>query len=184
MITALLIIDMQQIFAPMTTSALPNILRLTTHFQSLSLPLIFTQHGHTKAELTPPLHNQLVRKWGPGGSIAIRSSDWELLPKISEAVEKAKAPVMGKNTYDAFLNTKLEEMLKEKEVERVVVCGVMTDCCCDTTARSAFNRGFETWLVEDACGSANKKQHEAGLRGFGYAFGEVLGTAEVLKKIK
>ena len=99
-------------------------------------------------------------------------------------MDKAKAPVVGKNTYDAFLNTKLEGMLREKEVERVVVCGVMTDCCCDTTARSAFNRGFETWLVDDACGSANKKQHEAGLRGFGFAFGEVLGTAEVLKRIK
>lgn len=192
MTTALLVIDMQAVFAPMTTSALPNILRLTAHFQTLSLPLIFTQEGHTKAEFTPsfkaeftpPLHNQLVRKWGPSGCIAIATSDWELLPKISGEVEKTKPPVVGKNTYDVFLNMKLEELLKEKEVERVVVCGVMTDCCCDTTARSAFNRGYETWLLEDACGIANKKQHEAGLRGFGYAFGEVLGTAEILKRVK
>ena len=91
--------------------------------------------------------------------------------------------MVAKNTYDAFINTPLEKMLRKKGVTRVVVSGVMTDCCCDTTARSAFNRGFETWLVKDACGSANKAQHEAGLRGFGFAFGQVLRTEEVLKKL-
>lgn len=54
----------------------------------------------------------------------------------------------------------------------------------DTTARSAFNRGFETWLVSDACGSANKAQHQAGLRGFGFAFGDVLTTEEALERLK
>ncbi|KAI1074515.1 Isochorismatase-like protein [Whalleya microplaca] len=88
--------------------------------------------------------------------------------------------VVAKNTYDAFINTNLGQVLEKKAIDRVVVCGVMTDCCCDTTARSAFNRGYETWLVGDACGSANKTQHEAGLRGFGFAFGKVLTTEEVI----
>ena len=181
MATALLVVDMQIVFTSMTTTALPNILKLISHFQTTARPLIFTQHGHTKEELNPPYKNQLVRKWGVSGSIAIGTKDWELQPEIENVVQGY--PVVGKNTYDAFINTDLGAMLKEKEVERVIVCGVMTDCCCDTTARSAFNRGFETWLVEDACGSANKKQHEAGLRGFGFAFGEVIGTKEVLKRI-
>ena len=60
----------------------------------------------------------------------------------------------------------------------------MTDCCCDTLARSAFNIGWETVLVEDACGSANEKQQEAGLRGFAYAFGEVVKTEQVLEELK
>ncbi|KAI1611101.1 hypothetical protein EDD36DRAFT_443156 [Exophiala viscosa] len=59
----------------------------------------------------------------------------------------------------------------------------MTDCCCDTTARSAFNRGNETWLVSETCGSANKRQHEAGLRGFGFAFGDVLTTSEAIRQL-
>jgi len=68
-------------------------------------------------------------------------------------------------------------------VQTVVVCGVMTDCCCDTTARSAFNRGYETWLVKDACGTENESQHETGLRGFGYGFGGVLGSKEVMERV-
>ncbi|MCJ1247665.1 hypothetical protein MMC30_004880 [Trapelia coarctata] len=182
MTTALLIIDMQTYFAPMTTHALPNITTLITHFQSLSLPTLFTQHGHTPAELTSSSPNQLVRKWGPSDSIATGTPSWELTPEIKALTGASE--IVAKNTYDAFINTKLEEILREKGVERVVVCGVMTDCCCDTTARAAFNRGFETWLVEDACGSANERQHEAGLRAFGYAFGEVLKTKEVLGRVK
>lgn len=91
--------------------------------------------------------------------------------------------MIAKNTYDAFINTNLEDILKEQKVKRVVVCGVMTDCCCDTSARSAFNRGFETWLVEDACGTANETRHRAALKGFGFAFGDVIKTSEVIKRL-
>lgn len=172
---------MQRVFAEMTTSAAPNIAKLIAHFQSKSLPRIFTQHGHTKEELTPPYKNQLVRKWGPNGSIAIGSKDWELQPEI--ASQTPGCPVVGKNTYDAFINTNLQDLLSEKKVERVVVCGVMTDCCCDTSARSAFNRGYETWLVDDACGTASETQHKATMKGFGFAFGDVIKTAEVIKRL-
>ena len=181
MATALLVVDVQHIFLSMTTVALPNILKLCDHFSSSNLQIVFTQHGHSEEELTPPCRNQLVRKLGPDGAIATGSRDWELVPEIKKLAKDHR--VVAKNTYDAFINTDLDDVLKRGSVERVVVCGVMTDCCCDTTARSAFNRGYETWLVQDACGSANKKQHEAGLRGFEFAFGEVLTTAEVMRRL-
>ena len=182
MATVLLVVDMQHVFLDMTTTALPNILTLHKHFQAFDLPLIFVQHGHSKEDLIPPYTSQLVRKWGPSGSIATGSKDWELLPEIKKIAKDY--PVVAKGTYDAFLNTDLSDRLTTKAIERVVVCGVMTDCCCDTTARSAFNRGYETWLVKDACGSASKKQHEAGLQGFEFGFGEVLTTEEVITRLK
>ncbi|KAL9599702.1 MAG: hypothetical protein Q9219_003690 [cf. Caloplaca sp. 3 TL-2023] len=179
--TALLVIDMQNTFASMVDRCLPNILRLNSHFQSYGMPRIFTQHGHTKEELTPPLENQLVKKWGPSGSIERGSHNWELMLDIAKAARDC--PIIHKNTYDAFINTNLADILKEQGTERVIVCGVMTDCCVDTTSRSAFNRGFETWLVSDACGTATKKQHDSALNGFGFAFGELLETDEVLDRI-
>ncbi|KAH7045315.1 Isochorismatase-like protein [Macrophomina phaseolina] len=192
--TALLVIDMQAFFAPMVKQSLPQVLALVHHFRAHSLPTIFTQHGHPPSDLAgPPYPNQLVRKWGPGGSIHRGSADWELLPQIKGLLNDLAADaregrgavaVVQKNTYDAFIGTELEERLMAWGVGRVVVCGVMTDCCCDTTARSAFNRGWETWLVGDACGSANRAQHEAGLKGFGFAFGDVVRTAEVLEEVQ
>lgn len=133
MATALLVVDMQSFFVAMTGVSLPNMLRLIEHFSARSLPTIFTQHGHTKEELTPPYKNQLVRKWGPDGSIHVGSPDWEFIPEIKKRVTD-QTPVIPKNTYDAFLGSRLEgkpleDVLKEKNVERLVVCGVMTDCC-------------------------------------------------------
>lgn len=183
--TALLVIDMQVFFQSMTTSSLPNVKRLISHFQANSLPIIFTQHGHSKEELNQdPSPNQLVRKWGPSGSIAHDSSAWQFQDELTQYLDKSDAngwpKVVSKNTYDAFINTNLSDVLQEAKIERVVVCGVMTDCCCDTTARGAFNRGLETWLISDACGSANKAQHQAGLKGFEFAFGDVMKTKEAI----
>lgn len=182
MTTALLVIDMQNQFLSMTSTCLPNIINLINHIQNSFLPVLFTQHGHTPAELTPPFKNQLVRKWGPSGSIAVNTTGWKLLPKIQALTNGY--PIVAKNTYDAFINTNLSEILESHGVRKVVVCGVMTDCCCDTTARSSFNRGFETIMVGDACGTASKRQHDAGLGGFAFAFGEVLTTEEVIKELE
>lgn len=139
--TALLVIDMQRFFEPMTThTALSNIKKLISHFQasSPSAPILFMQHGHSKEELiTVPSPNQLVRKWGPEGSIAYGSKDWELQDYFQDMVndnnnskKTNKWPrVLHKNTYDGFINTDLGRILEEEGVKRTVVCGVMTDCC-------------------------------------------------------
>ncbi|KIX08448.1 uncharacterized protein Z518_03104 [Rhinocladiella mackenziei CBS 650.93] len=181
--TALLVVDMQMHFQSMTKTALPNIVTLCDYFIRTSSPIIFAQHGHSEAELTTnPSPNQLARKWGVSGSIAAGSGDWKIMDELQkflpesaadqvipvgeslpEASSKVFPKLLPKNTYDAFINTTLSAILESARINRVIVCGVMTDCCCDTTARSAFNRGYETWLVSDACGSADKKHHEAGI---------------------
>ena len=154
--TALLVIDMQNFFLPMTITALPNIIKLSHYFSSNGWPQFFTQHGHPPSDFEEPITNQLVRKWGKDGSLHINTLDWQLIPDIQKLVDKAKEggkvgqKVIPKNTYDAFLGTRLEESLRKEGVERCVIVGVMTDCCCDTTGRSAFNRGFEVRCTRHA----------------------------------
>jgi nicotinamidase-related amidase len=112
----------------------------------------------------------------------VNTFDWELMAEVAELVTD-DTPIIRKNVYDAFLFTDLEKQLRDQGVGRVVICGVMTDCCCDTTGRSAFCRGFETWLVSDATGSADKRQHEAGLKAWEFGFGDVISTKEVMKRL-
>ena len=183
--TALLIIDMQNFFHGMVKHAIPQIQELHEFFASHSLPVIFTQHGHPPEDFVPPYRNQLVRKWGPDGSIHRGSKPgWELIPSIAKLASSSPSDIVEKNTYDAFIKTNLTQLLEGKEVERVVVCGVMTDCCCETTARSAFNRGWETWLVSDACGSVDREQHERSLKSYDFGFGPTRTTQEVVKMLK
>lgn len=124
----------------MTGAALPNIQRLMSHFRCASAPVVLTQHGHAPEELAAsPSPSQLVRRWGPGGSIARGSAGWALQDEMARellagADANAKGPsrwprLVHKNTYDAFINTELAEILEGARVVRTVVCGVMTDFC-------------------------------------------------------
>ncbi|ETS74112.1 hypothetical protein PFICI_13978 [Pestalotiopsis fici W106-1] len=180
--TALLVIDMQQYFSDMAEKATPNIKTLQKHFSDQAKPIIYTQHGHPEEDFKRPYKNQLVRKWGVDGSIHRGSPDWELIPWVKQSV--GDAPVVAKNTYDAFVNTNLAQLLERDQVDRVVVCGVMTDCCCETTARSAFNLGWETWLVSDACYSVDEEQHQRSLHDFAFGYGPLWTTDQVIDALK
>ena len=121
--TALLVTDMQNFFSEMVPpSTLSNITTLISHFWDRSLPIIFTEHGHSDEELTQrPFRNQLIRKWGPDDSIRVGTQDWEFIPAIEKLVrvtsaqvvssqentvlEDVKAVVIHKSAYDAFIGT-------------------------------------------------------------------------------
>ena len=66
-------------------------------------------------------------------------------------------PIVYKHEPNSFLNTELLELLKGWEVERVVVCGMMTHMCVDATARAASDLGFELIIAEDACATRDLK---------------------------
>lgn len=60
-------------------------------------------------------------------------------------------PIVYKHESNSFLNTNLLELLKNWEIERVVICGMMTHLCVDATARAASDLGFHVIVAEDAC---------------------------------
>jgi nicotinamidase-related amidase len=60
-------------------------------------------------------------------------------------------PIVYKHEPNSFLNTNLLELLKSWEIERVVICGMMTHMCVDATARAASDLGFHVIVAEDAC---------------------------------
>ncbi|GMK56791.1 hypothetical protein CspeluHIS016_0306310 [Cutaneotrichosporon spelunceum] len=182
MATALLVIDMQVFFAGPGTPVLPRINGLITHFHSTANPVVYTQHGHTPAQLAGHQVSQLVRFWGAAHSIPRFSAAWELLPALTRAA-KDDVLVQDKDTYDAFLHTGLEEVLRGRGVTRVLVTGVLTNFCCETTARSAFNRGFETWVISDACGANDLTMHAGALRALSAGFGEVITAEEAIERL-
>jgi nicotinamidase-related amidase len=65
----------------------------------------------------------------------------------------AGAPEVVKNRYSAFTGTNLDEILRQHNVDTVVVCGFMTNFCCDSTARDAHDRDYFVDLIIDATGT-------------------------------
>jgi ureidoacrylate peracid hydrolase len=83
--------------------------------------------------------------------------------------------VVQKPRYDAFLRTTLEDDLRAQGVTTVVATGVITNCCVDTTARSAFMRGFDVLVLGDCVATFAEERdlHDASLRNLAQLFAVV-----------
>ena len=109
----------------------------------------------------------MLAEWWNDDLIMDRTAKAALMPELEKLLEDM---VVGKNTYSAFRNTCLEEQQREMGVEEVIVTGVMTNLCCETTAREAFIRGFKVFFSTDATATSDLELHEATLKNLAYGF--------------
>jgi nicotinamidase-related amidase len=137
--TAVLVIDVQQGLCEGEGKAhdceglVANINRITQQARSVGAPVIFIQHESN------------------AGYLAHGTAAWQL----ADGLQVARTDIrIRKNTPDSFLRTRLETILKELGIDHLVVCGMHTEFCVDTTTRQALARGFPVTLVSDAHTSA------------------------------
>lgn len=173
---ALLAIDIQDYFTnktshafvPMSAPIIPRINKLIETFKGAGRPVIFTRH--IDADPT----NLMSRWW------ADRIEENNPLSRLNKELNTEYGTTLIKHQYDAFLNTDLEEMLNEAKTEQVVVTGVVTHICCETTARSAFMRNFETFIVTDCTASYDQEHHKAAIFNLAHAFAVPVGYKDIL----
>lgn len=110
----------------------------------------------------------MLTEWWFGDFIRDGTEEAELMGSLHRETEKDA--VVGKRTYSAFAGTGLEEMLVGMGVEEVIVTGVMTNLCCETTARDAFGRGFRVFFSTDATATDDEDLHEATLKNMAHGF--------------
>ncbi len=164
---ALLVIDMQRYFLdgsshafiPSAAAIIPRIRRLAERFIERGLPVILTRHINTDEDA-----GMLARWWND----LIREDD--PLSTIADEFALPGAVTVRKTQYDAFHGTELEHVLKERGVERVVVTGVMTHLCCETTAREAFVRGFYVYFAVDGTATYSEEYHRATVLNLSHGF--------------
>lgn len=82
----------------------------------------------------------------PNGFPQYGSAEWELIPQIAPKIEDT---VIHKTTPDIFLDTNLHEQLEEQNVKRVVIGGIQSADCVDTSCRRAFSLGYDVVLIKD-----------------------------------
>ena len=159
---ALLVIDMQDYFLspashaflPSAPAIVPAIGALVAAFAKATRPVFFTRHSNSP---------------GDAGQMAV----WwrELLTaghRFATIIAALPAPadaIIEKSQYDAFFHTDLEPRLRHGGVRQLVITGVTTHLCCESTALSAFIRGFAVFMVIDGTATLNRELHVASLRG-------------------
>jgi bifunctional isochorismate lyase / aryl carrier protein len=177
---ALLVIDMQRhfcdpessFFVPGSDQLAKKLSALADTFRKNKCPIIFTRHIDSDQK-----DNLMLRWW----SERIRKED--PVSEVMEILEPSRGTTIIKNQYDGFLHTELEKTLRDKGIRQVVICGVLTNLCCETTARSAFMRGFEVYFVKDGTATFNQAMHEASLLNLSYGFSVLTTIEDVIKAL-
>ena len=181
---ALLVIDMQKVFAseegstflPMSVPAGERLAALVQECRQRGVPVIFTRHVHTNPRMDG---GSMARWWS---SLILEGSDEAEL--IDTLRPQDGERVIVKCRYSAFAGTPLEMILRSLGVEDLIVGGVMTNLCCETTARDAFNRDFNVFFLGDGTATANRELHDSSLKNISYGFGRVLGVSEALEILR
>lgn len=91
---------------------------------------------------------------------------------------------MPKHTYSAFQNTDLESHLNENGRTEVIVTGVMTNCCCETTARDAFVKGFRVFFSSDATATSDEDLHISSLKTLAFGFAYLVNVNSLAATLK
>ena len=94
-------------------------------------------------------------------------------------VPRTAEPIVTKHRYDGFFNTDLELVLRTNGIQCVLMTGVATNTCVETTLRSAFVRDFTTVLVDDCAGARTQRAHDSTLENVRNNFGIVARADEV-----
>jgi len=125
-----------------TAEVVARINALTARARSQGNPVVFVQHERQGSEL------------------AFGGAGWELISGL--AVQESDIKVR-KMTPDSFLRTDLEQVLKNRDVDALCICGYATEFCVDTTVRSAAAHGYPVFLVADAHTTHDKEHLPASL---------------------
>ena len=166
-----------------TETAVPNAQRLLEAFRAAHGRIVFTRHGPLLADgsdMIPRRRRRDVEALATSGAPALWSRgtfEHELIAALAPAAGEL---VLDKNTSSAFNSTGVEWLLRNMGVETLVVAGVATDMCVETTARDAADRGFNVIVAEDATATFFEHHHRAALSSFARVFGQVWDTDRVL----
>lgn len=179
--SALLLLDLQAYFLeetnhayiPSSAAIIPGINSLLQAYTRLELVTILSRHLNT------PQDAGLMASWWHDLIV-----DENPNSKIDRRINRSPGIVIKKSRYDAFYDTPLESILREKGVEQIVICGVMTHLCCETTARSAFMRGFEVFFTIDGTATYNEAFHRAALLNLAHGFARPVLVTEILAALE
>ena len=151
--------------------------RLVAAARAAGIPVIFTQYVYRSDYLDGGVMvKHLIPDLKTHAALAAGSWDAEILPQLAPADGE---PVVVKNRPSAFYNTNLETILNGLGAKQLVVCGVTTNCCVESTVRDASHRDYETFVVQDAVAEVDDERHGAALKSMAMLFAKLVTVDEV-----
>lgn len=190
--TAVLAIDLQNFFVgdgqaianPYASSVIPVVNRLTGALREAGATVIFTQHAFDEEKHDRPRRRPLSA--ASQANIALRA---DLLPgtrgfALHDDVEVDPCDViltkLRMSAFHPYANCGLLPVLEERGITTIIICGLVTNGCCETTARDAFQYDFSVIFAADATATLSDAEHNATLLNLALFFADVQVTADLL----
>jgi nicotinamidase-related amidase len=182
--TALVVIDLQRGIVGMPThphdasAVVMNAARLAEAFRRHQAPVFLvrvTPSPDLKDALKPV--TDVPVQWSAG-----LSPDWsEIVPELGP---RPGDFVITKRQWGAFYGTELDLQLRRRHVDTIVLCGISTNIGVESTARFAYEYGYQQVFVEDAMAARSREEHEHTLTVTFPRLGRVRNTADIVQALE
>lgn len=193
--TALVVVDMQNYFldknqpagCPIGQTIVDNINRISDVVRKTGGIVIWIQNlapADTPASWKT-VHERYTSEKGELRIASMTPGEWpfELWPTLNV---KSQDYLVNKRRYSAFIqgSSNIELVLKDNFIDNILICGVATNVCCESTARDAMMLNYRTLIVSDGCATVSDEEHAAALISFYTNFGDVQNTDELCSRLE
>jgi len=177
---ALLVIDMQKYFCQPDAPAydlrfeaiIPKVQKLIDAFDKSGFPIFATRYYSSSQ------HDPVVRWWN---TALPKESEWfDIDPRLN----LGSTTILDKDLYGTFSSTDIDQKLRNLGCDTVIICGVMTDLCCETTAREAFQEGYDVLFAADGTATGNDLLHMGALATLAHGFAYILDTNDIISLLE
>lgn len=181
--TALMIIDMQRDFCDpsgymhtrggdvsLARAIVPRIISVRDACRKAGVSVIYTREGHRpnlsdlprSKRLKTALAGAQIGSQGPLGRLLIRGEHgWDFIDELQPEVDET---VIDKAGTGSFHGTELNDILNVKKVENLIITGVTTGVCVNSTVREASDRGYNVLVLEDCCAEPDQWTHDIAIQ--------------------
>ena len=180
--TAVLVVDMQRAFFDNNDSlgaagidvtplrdAIPGCIELVELARQSGVPVIFTRYVYHKGMVDfGPIRGAKSQERVASNSLGAGTEEIEVIAELGVRDDEI---VIDKSRPSSFYGTRLEPVLTGMGIRNLVICGVTTNICVETTARDAAQRDYGTFVVRDAVAEFTKERNDHALFAIDWSFG-------------
>lgn len=193
--TALLVIDMQNSYChpqgsigrngydyTMMNATIPKVKELVEACRQAGILDIWTIQNHYPDDITRKTHRikPHTHRWQAGPPALKGTWDAEIVDELKD-LAKEPAELVIKHRFSAFFDTTLDTLLRMKGITTLVVSGVATTHCVETSVRDAYQRDYDVIVAEDAVAGLTLESHQSSLKLINKTFGLTLPNEEIIK---
>jgi nicotinamidase-related amidase len=168
--------SLEAYFHRLETTVLPNVRRLQDGFRQAGQEVVHTHiQSLTQDGRDRSLEHKRIGLLAPPGS-----KEAQILPAVAPSGDEI---VLPKTASGVFSCTNLDYVLRNLGISQLVVVGVFTNECVETTVRTAADRGYLVYVPEDCTAAPDPRLHRCAIESMGHTYSAITSTQEILSQL-